>query len=283
MGCGVLQKDRLEKRVEWVESALFSPLISACEGNLPVIKNILDYGCGYLVLKGFPLNRPEAEYLAEFEALAGLIGEPQGHGHSGKKSWRISPRASLDHVPTFSEMASEAPLHTDNSWVPEPEKYFSLLAVRPAIDGGESIVLPLEQVLLGFLQKPQGREAWALLSQPLFPFAVPDVFLSEEEFAAPERKALVFPVFGSTVGFRFRHDAIRRGFAQRPELASSRAEWAIEFFNDYLIDFSERTPKVKLESGDVLIANNHRVLHARTDFSDSNRLLWRARMAERFR
>ena len=106
---------------------------------------------------------------------------------------------------------------------------------------------------------------------------MPDVFLSEAEFAASQREALVFPVFGSTVGFRFRHDAILRGFAQRPELADPRAEWAVEFFNDYLLDFSERTSKVKLESGDVLIANNHRVLHARTDFRDSNRLLWRAR------
>ena len=85
MGSGVLQKDRLEERVERAESALFSSLISTCEANLPEIKSILDYECGYLVLKGFPVNRPEAEYLAEFEALAGLFGEPQGHGHSGKR------------------------------------------------------------------------------------------------------------------------------------------------------------------------------------------------------
>ena len=38
-------------------------------------------------------------------------------------------------------------------------------------------------------------------------------------------------------------------------------------------------PSTRLEAGDLLIANNYTVLHARTDFTDPNRLLLRVRIA----
>jgi alpha-ketoglutarate-dependent taurine dioxygenase len=45
------------------------------------------------------------------------------------------------------------------------------------------------------------------------------------------------------------------------------------------MDVRDVYPSVLLERGDLLIANNYTVLHARTDFSDPNRLLLRARIA----
>jgi alpha-ketoglutarate-dependent taurine dioxygenase len=252
--------------------------------NQPVdwdrIREILDHGCGYVILEGFPVDdRPEPEISREFEELVGRLGPVTPHGASRQTIWRVAPRLGLDHVPTFSEAAGEAPLHTDNSWVEEPEQYFALLVIRPASDGGESLLFPVPEMLRAFAETAEGPAVIRTLSECQFPFAMPVVFRSETEHAARLTPVVTAPVIRSASNFRFRYDSIQTGFKVRPDLATEESVRAVELFNDFLVGLLRRSHGTRLERGDVLIGNNHTLVHARAEFTDPNRLLLRARIA----
>ncbi len=249
-------------------------------GDWGAIKEVLDHGKGYVIQNGFPVTgRPEADISADFEALMSRLGTVTGHGASGQKIWRIAPRPELDHVPTFSEAAGEAPFHTDNSWVPEPEQYFALLVIRPADEGGESLACPVAELLDDFARTRDGAQAIRTLSHNVFPFAMPVIFRGNAERAASVTPVITSRVILSRRAMRYRHDVLKAGFQVRPDLATPENVDAVEVFNEFLTGVRQTYPTVRLESGDLLIANNYSVLHARTDFTDPNRLLLRARIA----
>jgi alpha-ketoglutarate-dependent taurine dioxygenase len=244
------------------------------------IGEILDRGRGYAILRGFPVaDRPESEISAAFEALVSRFGTVTAHGASRQTIWRIAPRPNLDHVPTFSEAAGEAPFHTDNSWVREPEQYFALLVIRPADVGGESLLCPVRELLQDFARTPKGPAAIRTLREQQFPFAMPVVFRSEAEGAARVTPVVTSPVVLSRSTLRYRHDVLKAGFQVRPDLATAERVHAVEVFNEFLTGVRRNAPSTRLERGDLLIANNCTVLHARTDFTDPNRLLLRARIS----
>jgi len=245
------------------------------------IRQVLDHGQGYVILKDCPVDeRPESEISREFETLVSRFGTVMPHGASRQTIWRVTPRPDLKHVPTFSEAASEAPLHTDNSWVPEPEQYFALLVLQPAKDGGESLIFPIPELLKDFAQTREGPAVIRTLSERQFPFAMPVVFRSETERTNQLTPVVTAPVIASPSDFRFRYDSIKAGFRVRPDLATDESVNAIETFNDYLVGLLHNSPGTKLQRGEMILANNRTVLHARTNFTDPNRLLLRARIAQ---
>jgi alpha-ketoglutarate-dependent taurine dioxygenase len=264
----------------------FNPLI---EYSLPwephrrdwhTIRDVLDNGCGHVILKDFPVvGRPEADVSADFEALVSQLGTVTAHGASRQTIWRITPRPDLDHVPTFSEAAGEAPFHTDNSWVREPEHYFALLVIRPADVGGESLLCPVPELLRDFAQTRDGPAVIRILRERLFPFAMPVVFRSEAEGATRVTPVIASPVVLSRSTLRYRYDVLQAGFRVRPDLATAESVHAVEVFNQFVTGLRDRYPSTRLESGDLLLANNHTLLHARTDFTDPRRLLLRARIS----
>jgi alpha-ketoglutarate-dependent taurine dioxygenase len=248
--------------------------------NWHTIREVLDHGRGYVILKDFPVvGRAESEISADFEAQVSRLGTVTPHGASRQTIWRIAPRPDLDHIPTFSEAAGEAPFHTDNSWVREPEQYFSLLVIRPADVGGESLLCPVRDLLRDFARTPEGPAAIRTLSERLFPFAMPVVFRSATEEAARVPPVITSPVVLTSSTLRYRHDVLVAGFQARPDLATAQSVHAVEVFNEFLTGVRQRFPTVRLERGDLLLANNYTLLHARTDFTDPNRLLLRARIA----
>jgi alpha-ketoglutarate-dependent taurine dioxygenase len=264
----------------------FSPLVRDAQSREPhksnwdEIREILNYGRGYVILKDFPVvGRSEADISTDFEALAGRFGTVTPHGASGQTIWRITPRPNLDHVPTFSEAAGEAPFHTDNSWDTEPEQYFALLVVRPADVGGESVLYPVSDLLWDFARTPHGPATIRTLQGLRFPFAMPVVFRSETESAAKVTPVVTSPVILNRSMIRYRYDVLKAGFNARPGLATAERVDAVEKFNEFVTGVRRTAPTVRLETGDLLIANNYTVLHARTDFADPKRLLLRARMS----
>jgi alpha-ketoglutarate-dependent taurine dioxygenase len=259
------------------------PRILTWEGrhhNWQAIDEVLNRGRGYVILRNFPVaDRTEEEISVAMEKVVGRFGTVMGHGASNQKIWRIAPRPNLQHVPTFSEADGEAPFHTDNSWVREPEQYFSLLVIRPADVGGESLLCPVPELLHNFAQTRGGEAALHTLRTRQFPFAMPVVFRSEADGAAKVTPVCTSPVVMSRSSLRYRYDVIKAGFQVRPDLATAESVDAVEAFNAFLKGVRQTYPTIKMESGDLLIANNHTVLHARTDFRDPRRLLLRARMA----
>jgi Taurine catabolism dioxygenase TauD, TfdA family len=244
------------------------------------IRDILDHGRGYVILKNFPVaDRPESDISADLEALVSRLGTVTAHGASRQTIWRIAPRPNLGHVPTFSEADGEAPFHTDNSWVRMPEQYFALLVIRPADVGGESLLCPVPELLRDFAQTREGPAALRTLSKCQFPFAMPVVFRSDAEGAAQVTPVVTAPVVESCTSLRYRYDVLQAGFRVRPDLATVESVHAVETFNNYLVGVRHSAPSTRLERGDLLIANNCTLLHARTDFTDPKRLLLRARIA----
>lgn len=248
--------------------------------NWHAISEILNHGRGYVILKGFPVaDRPEAEISADLEVLVRHLGTVTAHGASRQTIWRIAPRPNLDHVPTFSEADGEAPFHTDNSWVREPEQYFALLVIRPADIGGESLLCPVPELLRDFARTREGLAAIRTLRERQFPFAMPVVFRSEKEGAAKVTPVVTSPVVLSGSTLRYRYDVLKAGFQVRPDLATAESVHAVEIFNEFLTGVRQTYPTIRLESGDLLLANNITLLHARTNFTDPKRLLLRARIA----
>jgi len=248
--------------------------------NWDKVRSDLNSDRGHVILKDFPVaGRLECDISADFEAVVSRFGTMEGHGATGQKIWRITPRPDLDHVPTFSEAAGEAPFHTDNSWVRNPEEYFALLVIRPADVGGESLILPVPELLRDFARTRQGPAAMRALHLLQFPFAMPVVFRSEAEGAAKVTPVVTAPVILSRSRIRFRYDVLIAGFQARPVLATAERVDAVEAFNNFLTGVRETAPTIRLERGDLLIGNNWTVLHARTDFTDPKRLLLRARMS----
>lgn len=245
------------------------------------VKRELDHASGCVLLKGFPLAQRKTKDIEDhYEELSTKLGIVSAHGASNKKIWHVSPRPSLDHEPTFSETASEAPLHTDNSWVTSPEKYFGLLTISPASSGGESVLLPVAALLKDFANSDTGRHVTRVLRDNLFPFAMPAVFHSDDDRKHALTSVTTAPIIESPTKFRFRYDVIQTGFTLRPDLATPEKIAAVEIFNDFINQRTLQTPTMKLQRGDLLYANNHAVLHARTEFKDPNRLLLRVRIAE---
>lgn len=248
--------------------------------NWDTISEALDRGRGYVILKGFPVaGRPEPDISADFEALVSRFGTVTPHGASRQTIWRITPRPDLDHVPTFSEADGEAPFHTDNSWVGEPEQYFALLVIRPADVGGESLLCPVPELLRDFAQTRRGPAVIRTLGERLFPFAMPVIFRGASDRAVQATPVVASPVVMTPWALRYRHDVLEAGFKVRPDLATPESVAAVEVFNEFLTGVRHSYPTIRLESGDLLLANNRTVLHARTDFRDPKRLLLRARMA----
>lgn len=249
------------------------------ENNEDRIREILEHGRGYVILKNFPIvGRHEEDIRADFEAVASRFGTVTAHGGTRQKVWRIAPRLHLDHVPTFSEADGEAPFHTDNSWVLEPEHYFALLVIRPANVGGESVLYPVPDLLRDFARTPWGPASIRTLRERHFPFAVPVVFRSEAENAARITPVVTSPVILNDSMIRYRYDILAAGFRARPDLASAGRFTAVEQLHAFVARVRQTAPTIRLEAGDLLIANNYTVLHARTDFTDPKRLLLRARM-----
>ncbi len=255
-----------------------SDILPGCDWDQ--VRKDLNGDRGHVILKGFPVDgRPESDISADFEDVVSRFGTVQGHGASGQTIWRITPRTDLNHVPTFSEAAGEAPFHTDNSWVRSPEEYFALLVIRPADFGGESLICPVPELLRDFAQTREGPAAMRALHQLQFPFAMPVVFRSDADGAAKVTPVITAPVIQSRSRIRFRYDVLQAGFKVRPELATEERVHAVEVFNKFLTRVRQTAPTARLEAGDLLIGNNWTVLHARTDFTDPKRLLLRARMS----
>lgn len=150
---------------------------------------------------------------------------------------------------TFASSGAFTPLHTDSqTHLGVPASVQVLVCRRPAATGGESTLL----------------DAWALLGA----VAASDPALHARIF--DEARHIPF-YFGDFAG---RTVSLRRGhvfFTHSPVVREGDPLAAL------LRPHLERAPRavLRVEAGDVLVVNNHRVLHGRLPFDDPGRELVR--------
>lgn len=190
-----------------------------------------------------------------------------------------------ESFPTFSERTGRADMHTDSSFIAMPEEHFLLYTLRSArCGGGASCLIDVNDVITALMDTRAGRSALVTLAQA-WPFEVPSAFADPNTNHVQQRAGL-YPIFspstkpGACLTIRWRHDAIIKGLAAHPHLATPQRLAALSLTHD-LIENNVPCFKQVLEDDSLLWVDNHHMLHGRTDFTDPDPHLIRIRISQR--
>lgn len=233
---------------------------------------------GYVVVRGFDMGSARLNEATNFLLELGqILGTPISHDESGSLIWDIKASGRTGaKVPTFSEHADEAFLHTDSQYRQTPEDIFALYCLQPAADGGGVSLLMTYRDLMDEINATPERAALVpYLETELYPFAVPTAFKLNPD-GPPEY--VYSPILEGNGKLRFRVDTLVSALADGVGNLSAKALEAFEMVKDVL-ETSDKVRSFDLETGDLFFLNNRRTLHGRTSFSDINRHLLRIRLA----
>jgi gamma-butyrobetaine dioxygenase/trimethyllysine dioxygenase len=147
-------------------------------------------------------------------------------------------------------------LHTDQPFLPEPPRYQMLHCMRPADQGGDSVVADGRQAALHL--RSVDRQAFDLIT------TVPVVFHRQQKAFD---KRLVSPLVELRDGEFFRVRSSYFTFAPHRIPFDTMEAWyrAYARFTGLLRDPRHQV-RFRLEAGDALLYDNFRMLHARTGF-----------------
>lgn len=232
------------------------------------------------------MGLPEERRNAALYALTLMLGYPTSTDQrTGRVAWDVKARAVADggqRFTTFSERVGGADMHTDSSFYPMPEEQFILYVVDAArCQGGHSLLVDGEDIYQALQRSEEGRAAFELLSTTPVPFRVPAIYAAGEE----QVEVLVAPVFGPSrradarFTMRWRYDSIQKGLAARPELDTPALRRALEIMNEAAEKGAARYEE-HLPDDTLLLANNHLMLHGRSNYEDAHRHLIRIRISD---
>jgi hypothetical protein len=160
--------------------------------------------------------------------------------------------------------------HTDSAFKPHPEPLFALFSVRPARDGGDSLVWNVRALIDWIASRPDGPEAIGIMMERAFPFV--------GSILRPER-VIHMPVLIDKSGerIRYKRDAIEDATRTLRREASPEEHLVMN-----MIDAAARSPELMvrfgLDEGDAVVFDNQRMLHSRTPFRDQSRHLLKTTM-----
>jgi alpha-ketoglutarate-dependent taurine dioxygenase len=106
-----------------------------------------------------------------------------------------------------------------------------------------------------------------------YAFRVPDAFFTGQRFITGK-------ILAEAPLIRFRHDCIERGFDLCPDLVTKQHLLQYALFRNAAEAHESRT-EFLMTDGEMIVFDNTRLLHGRTDFQDPLRHLVRVRMHER--
>jgi alpha-ketoglutarate-dependent taurine dioxygenase len=203
--------------------------------------------------------------------LSALIGPPRrAVSSSGTQKDLVSevrPRADLpaeyQHI-NVQSVAGVAPLHTDRSFAADAERWFSLWCVRPANDGGDSVLIDGWQVLNDAAVTPGLRID---LEKQAFP-----LWIGNSATQIP-----LLTTHATHTQLRWHSRLLRMGLEAEGSTTSAPIRTSFERLAS-LVEAPERHLVSRLRRNEAVIIDNHRILHGRTHFNDPDRFLLRVRM-----
>ena len=240
-----------------------------------------------IALAGLGLNGlPEPQRNAALYALTLTLGYPTSTDQrTGRVAWDVKARPESgggSRFSTFSERVGSADMHTDSSFYPMPEEQFILYVVRAArCDGGHSLLIDGEDIYQTLQQTAAGRKAYDVLRNTELPFRVPSIYAAGDDrieyflakvFGDPTRD-------GDRFTLRWRHDAIVKGLAARPDLSTPEVLEAVALMHE-VAEFQAPRFKEQLPDDTLMLTDNHRMLHGRTTYEDEQRHLIRIRISD---
>jgi|SaaInlV_125m_DNA_1040241.scaffolds.fasta_scaffold25141_2 hypothetical protein len=234
---------------------------------------------GYLLIHdvNFDVTK-EASHKQELLDFCKHLGDPIPHNSMPNSFvWDIKPvKDSKNTFVTHSELDLEAELHTDSSFVDNPEDYFCLYSIKKSVcNGGESLLLSKDDLLKELRKTETGIKAEEVFKTKKFPFAVPTVFKEGHELQDENLYAQDYILTGD--GIRFRSDVIEKVLQFAPQLIDAEQLEALGVLQR-ILEHSTAVKRFLLEEGDLVMINNKTMLHGRTAFNDSNRHLLRVRI-----
>jgi len=220
----------------------------------------------------------EAHRNAVLYAIALTQGFPTSTDQrTHRVAWDVRARQGVQSkFVTFSERTGNADMHTDSSFYPMPEEQFLLYVVSSArCNGGESLLIDVEDIVAELERTEEGRAAYALLRTAQVPFRVPSVYAAQDD----QIELFYAPVFQEDgLAMRWRYDSIEKGLAARPDLATPELVTALRLLNGIVEEHAPRFVR-QLPDDTLLWADNHRTLHGRAMYSDPGRHLIRIRVS----
>lgn len=269
----------------FIQSALEGPMIqakkpwsllTASEQKKLIrdISRIVDSN-GFAYVEGLATpDCTETECTATVLDMSHALGTPMPHDNNGQQVWRIAVKQEISLVPTFSQHAGEAGLHTDSQYRQIPEEAFALFTVSQAsCGGGDSWILHHDDIVDALLSMPDGEKHYNLLKTTPVPFAVPSIFNTDETNDG-HIEVILAPIFESDT-IRYRKDTLAAGLKQHP-IENESVLQALEAL-EKAIHENPNTTILNAHNGSCFFIDNKRTLHGRSEFSDTKRLMLRCR------
>ncbi len=219
--------------------------------RLDFMRSLRDYGIALVSAQDPP----------GIEAMAGLIGEIAGATYDPVFELVPSP----DEL-TYGNSTEYVPPHTDESYLHSPTGILVLYCIHPASDGGDSILVD------GFNAAYQLRERDPACFELLARCPQPNhrVVPGEGRDYRTRSRILTLDENGDLIGFRF-HPRALAPIDVPGDLARDlhRANFAL---SERVLD-ADNQFRYPLRAGEAVFFDNHRVMHARSGFSDLGRHL----------
>jgi alpha-ketoglutarate-dependent taurine dioxygenase len=229
---------------------------------VPAIVGALRAYTHFVVLEGWPPSedrRPMADIMTAVAALPGT-GSAAAE-RPGKLSFtrvQIDPdeAGKTGAVTRYSRTHQPLPPHTDTAYSPRPHSLVAFQMVRSDAEGGRSTVLPVAEVV-----EALDPDSLTAMRQPHFAFGKGDL-----------------PILWGRPGaesMRYYRAQIEQAAALRGTVPSHPVA-VLDKIDAVLERLDPR--RFALADGEVLVINNHKVLHGRTGMAaDSKRLMFRFR------
>ncbi|WP_197065297.1 TauD/TfdA family dioxygenase [Massilia sp. 9096] len=229
---------------------------------------------------------PEDRRNGVLYALTLMLGYPTSTDQrTGRVAWDVKARPVAEggaRFTTFSERVGNADMHTDSSFYPMPEEQFILYVVAAArCNGGQSLLVGVEEIYQTLQASPAGRAAFELLSTTPVPFRVPAIYAAGDEQVEVFTATVFGPARrpGARCTIRWRYDSIMKGLAARPDLDTPELRDAIALMNHAAEHAAPRFVH-QLATDTLLLVDNHHMLHGRTTYDDEKRHLIRIRISD---
>ena len=222
------------------------------EAALDLLRKVRDFG--FVLVRGGPR---EPDGIVAHAALVGEMGEA-AYG----QIFDLSTKAS---VQTLGNTMLAVPPHTDEAYRAVPPGILVLFCVRPALAGGETVLVDGFQIAETL--RREDPEAFALLARVRQPFHRIHDGTIDQRTRAP---VLVLDDAGALVGFRF-HTRTAAPLDLPAELIEP--VYAANHRLSALMTAAENQVRFSLAPGEAVLFDNHRVMHSRRPFDDPERFL----------